>query len=228
VITTALREATIVTRRNSIMLKTQNLRSQFSKLSVLVLGDHCLDRDCIGTYSGFAREKEGLPIFRIDRVNYKPGGAGYLASSFAVLGIETIAAGVWGDREDSNRLILEEKLNASRIDTSGMVEGARTPTFEKYYLPSGEHIWRADVVPEEIKRETEENMLKILQSLLEDIQFIVVTDYDETGKGVCTDRVLELVSDCNKTRFGASRERIMFVKGKVPRMMAEKCTTLSV
>ncbi|MBD3183242.1 hypothetical protein GF312_13180, partial [Candidatus Poribacteria bacterium] len=47
------------------MLNTIELSSKLSELSVLVVGDHCLDRDCIGRYSGFSREEESMPIFRI-------------------------------------------------------------------------------------------------------------------------------------------------------------------
>ncbi len=191
------------------MANIQDLKSQFSNLSVLVVGDHCLDRDCIGEYSGFSREKESMPIFRIDEVHYKPGGAGNLAANFAALGVKTGIAGVWGGSDDWSRLILKSGLDTRKIDTAGMVTGTRTPTFEKYFFASGHHVWRTDVVSEEIERETEESLLAIIEPLLENVQFIVVADYDETGRGVCTDRVLELISGCDKTKFGTSRERIL-------------------
>ena len=191
------------------MLDIQVLRPQFSKLSVLVVGDHYLDRDCIGEYSGLSREEEKMPIFRINRVDYKPGGAGNLAANFAALGIKTTIAGVWGDSGDWNRSILERELNIRKVDVSGMVTGARTPTFEKYYFPSGKHIWRTDVVSQEMKKDTEESLSETIEPLLEGIQFVVVADYDETGKGVCTGKILELISSCDKTKFGTSRERIM-------------------
>jgi D-beta-D-heptose 7-phosphate kinase/D-beta-D-heptose 1-phosphate adenosyltransferase len=191
------------------MINARDLSSRFSELSVLVVGDHCLDRDCIGRYSGYSREKESMPIFRIDEVNYKPGGAGNLASNFAALGIKTTAAGVWGDSSDWNRLVLEESFRIRGIDDSGMVTGARTPTFEKYYFPSGHHIWRTDVVSEEINQRTQNALLGTIESLLEDVDFVVVADYDETGRGVSTDNALKLISGCSKTKFGTSRERII-------------------
>jgi rfaE bifunctional protein kinase chain/domain len=180
----------------------------FSGLSVLVIGDHCLDRDCIGEYSGFSREKESLPIFRIKKVDYKPGGAGNLAANFAALGVKTKIAGVWGNDGDWDRVILENRLKNADIDTSGMVTGARTPTFEKYYFPSGKHMWRTDVVSEDLSEKAEANLLKALESSLKDVQFVVVADYDETGKGVCTPKILEMISSCGITKFGTSRERI--------------------
>lgn len=195
------------------MLDIQDLNSKFPELSVLVVGDHCLDRDCIGEYSGFSREKESLPIFRISKVEYKPGGAGNLAANFAALGVKTRIAGVWGDSSDWDRLILERGLSIRKIDTAGMVTGARTPTFEKYFFASGHHTWRTDVVSEEIRAEVEKDLLTAIEPLLEDTQFIVVADYDETGKGVCTNRILRLISDCNRTKFGTSRERIRRYKG---------------
>ena len=87
------------------MLNIQDFRSRVSELSVLVVGDYYLDRDCVGEYLGYSREKESLPIFRISQVDYKPGGAGNLASNFAALGVRTKIAGVWGDSEDWNRVM---------------------------------------------------------------------------------------------------------------------------
>ncbi len=190
-------------------LNIESMTAQLSDLSVLVLGDHCLDRNCIGSYSGFSWEIEHLPIFRIVEVDYRPGGAANLAYNFAALGVRTSVMGVWGNRTDWHRLILEEKLNACRINTAGMVEGARTPTFEKYYLSSGVNIWRADIVSACIDHEAEENMLLVLESLLDDVDFVVVSDYDETGKGVCTAKVIKTVSSHNLASFGTSRERIL-------------------
>ena len=98
------------------MLDTQELESRFSELSVLVVGDHCLDRDCIGGYSGFSREKESMPIFRISKLDYKPGGAGNLAANFAALGVNTTIAGAWGGDSDWNRIILEKAMNMRNIN----------------------------------------------------------------------------------------------------------------
>ena len=75
-----------------------------------------------------------MPIFRISKLDYKPGGAGNLAANFAALGVNTMIAGVWGGDSDWNSIILEKAMNMRNIDCSGMVTGARTPTFEKYFF----------------------------------------------------------------------------------------------
>ena len=85
----------------------KELQDKYSKLSVLVCGDMCLDKDFIGGYSGFSREVEQLPIFRTEIEKYNPGGGGNLSVCFSALGVKTIIAGIWGDDDDVNRYILE-------------------------------------------------------------------------------------------------------------------------
>ena len=49
-----------------------DLRRRFEQKRVLVIGDHCLDRNGVGSYRGYSRERESLPIFSIGRETYNP------------------------------------------------------------------------------------------------------------------------------------------------------------
>jgi len=192
------------------MMDFELLEEQFSKLSVLVIGDQCLDRTGIGKWEGYSREDEELPIFRNDRILYGPGGAGNLAANFAALGLDTTVAGIWGDDSDPHRRILEEEFKKRKINPLGMVVGSRTPTFEKFYFESGIHVIRLDGTAAKICPAIEREFCKRLQGMLlpGNYDFIAVADYDETNKGVCSYKVLEIVNNCNiLSKYGTSRAR---------------------
>ena len=70
--------------------------SMFRELSVLVVADICLERDCIvkeGTES--CEEIEGTAQ-DIVYERWHPGGGGNLAANFAALGAKTTVVGTWG------------------------------------------------------------------------------------------------------------------------------------
>lgn len=179
----------------------------------LVVGDQYLDRNAIGGYRGYSREVESLPIFKIVTERYGPGGAGNLLSNFGKLNVPAIAVGVWGDTTDRHRVILEESFRASGVDVSGMVAGARTPTFEKFYYPSTHHVLRLDVDTEEIAEATRQELTQKVIMLSPTVDFVVAADYDQHGKGVCCDAVLSAIAAVEKPRFGTSRSRISAFHG---------------
>lgn len=191
------------------------LKKKLAAKTVLVYGDHYLDRQGVGSWQGFSREEEELPIFRIHSEFYNPGGAGNLACNFQSLGVTTKVAGIWGTACDWNRKILEYEFHTRGIDTSGMTAGGKTPKFEKCYFQSGAHIIRMDVDPEELNPTVTHQCCTKLRQLFDENEFdlLAVADYDETKKGVCFPRALELLSTCKKPKFATSRLRISQLKG---------------
>ncbi|HGJ66154.1 TPA: hypothetical protein ENS27_12350 [bacterium] len=185
------------------------LREKFSKLSVLVCGDMCLDKDFIGGYSGYSREKEQLPIFRTEIEKYNPGGGGNLSVCFSALGVKTTIAGFWGDDNDINRYILESCFRKRNIDTSGMVIGSRTPTFGKVYQHNGTHIYRIDLVSDPVTEKEIDLLVDKVKNLINSVNFIACADYEEANDfGVCTKNVLDIIVDSPLPKFGTSRARI--------------------
>jgi bifunctional ADP-heptose synthase (sugar kinase/adenylyltransferase) len=187
----------------------KELQDRFSRLSVLVCGDMCLDKDLIGGYSGFSREVEQLPIFRTEIEKYNPGGGGNLSVCFSSLGVTTIIAGMWGDEEDYNRYILEQSFRRRNIDTRGMVKGSRTPTYGKIYLRNGVHIYRFDLVSEAIPESALNELAGKIKDIIPLVDFIACADYEEANDyGVCSEKVLEVVTKSEMPKFGTSRARI--------------------
>lgn len=187
----------------------RELQDKYSKLSVLVCGDMCLDKDFIGGYSGFSREVEQLPIFRTEIEKYSPGGGGNLAVCFSALGVRTVITGIWGDKDDVNRYILESSFHKKNIDTSGMIEGSRTPTFGKIYLRNGIHVYRIDLISEPITKSLADQLAEKVKAIIDSVDFIACADYEEVNKyGVCSEKVIDVIRQNVRPRFATSRNNI--------------------
>lgn len=191
----------------------RELAQSFIQKKGLVIGDQYLDRNGIGVYRGYSREVESLPIFKIATEKYGPGGAGNLLANFGELNVPVTAIGVWGDSTDIHRIILEALFRASGVDISGMVVGTRTPTFEKFFYPSTNHIIRLDVDTEEIAETTRQELVQKVVLYSQSADFVVAADYDEHGKGVCCNAVLSAIAASEKPKFGTSRSRIDSLHG---------------
>lgn len=191
----------------------KELEQSFTQKRGLVIGDQYLDRNAIGGYRGYSREVESLPIFKVGTERYGPGGAGNLLSNFGALNVPVTAIGVWGDTTDRHRVILEGSFRESGVDVSGMVVGARTPTFEKFYYPSTHHVLRLDVDTEDIAETTRLELVQKVEMFSQSVDFVVAADYDEDGKGVCCDAVLSAIAVVERPKFGTSRSRISALHG---------------
>lgn len=190
-------------------MDSSELKEKFSKLSVLVVGDICLDQDFIGGYSGYSREVEQLPIFRAEKVKYSPGGGGNLAVCFAALGVQTAVAGYWGNSHDINRQLLEKELKANGIMTMGMWYDGRTPVFIKYYFHNNQHVYRADLISEPVQQFKSEKLAEKVAGLASAFQFVACADYEEVNDfGVCSPEVIEAVRQNAKMKFATSRKHM--------------------
>jgi len=211
------------TRLDPSPIDFEKLRHKFSSIHGLTIGDQTLDRNCSGQYEGYSREKESLPIFRVAHEVFGPGGAGNLAANYSTLGIGTSVAGVWGYPTDPHRRLLEMRFDELGIDATGMVEGASTPTFEKYYFPNGMHVIRVDVASGDLADSTRRQLIERVSHFLSiDLDFVAVADYDDTGKGVCSQQVLEAVASSALVQFGTSRQGIRSFVGFDTLMINEK------
>jgi rfaE bifunctional protein kinase chain/domain len=195
-------------------MNSNELREKYSKLSVLVCGDMCLDKDFIGGYSGYSREIEHLPIFRTEIEKYNPGGGGNLSVCFSALGVKTTIAGFWGGDDDINRYILEKSFKKRNIDTSGMVIGSRTPTFGKLYLKNGMHIYRIDLTSDPVSEEMTHKLVDKITKIIPSVDFVAYADYEEASEfGVCSEEAVNAARNCDLPKFGTSRARIKRFKG---------------
>jgi len=192
----------------------QNLKEKLSKLSVLVFGDMYLDKDCIGEFSGISREDQHLPILKIHKEKYQPGGGGNLASCFAALGVKTTVVGLWSNKNDINRQIIEQSFKNKGIDTSYMVQPGKTLVFGKFYTTNGNHVFRYDTVAEGMTDEAENSLIKNLKQASLKANFLACADYDESGtRDMVCEKTLQPIKETKLPIFATGRKAMDKFKG---------------
>jgi rfaE bifunctional protein kinase chain/domain len=161
---------------------------QLPKMSVLVVGDICLDRWC--TYDPATAEpsrETGLPRVGVVSTEVTPGAGGTVANNLRALGVERVAvAGVVGD--DGFGWELVDALNRRGISAELCVKSRSISTFtytKLINLETGvEDLPRIDFIntralPGEIESQVHDN----LQLFARAFDIIMVSDQAETDEG---------------------------------------------
>lgn len=196
------------------MCASKDLVQRYSDLSVLVVGDICLDIDAIGHYAGFSREVESLPIFGVEQLTYSPGGAGNLAVNLSALGVRTMCVGMWGREWDIHRSVLEQALRDARVNVDAMVNvPQRTHVFGHYYDRTGRTVIRVDHLTDPLLSQYSTLVRQAISDVAREVDFIVVADYDEQDGGVVDKAVLDTILNVGVPTFGTSRINIVDFAG---------------
>jgi rfaE bifunctional protein kinase chain/domain len=164
-------------------------------LSVLVVGDICLDRWCSydPTLSEASRET-GIPRLAVVSVETTPGAAGTVASNLAALGVGRVtvlgAVGV-----DGHAFELTEALQRRNIDSYHLVREPKIPTFtytKLINLKTGkEDQPRVDyILARRLPAEVESTVLARFRQLAPGADVIIVSDQAETDEGGVVTRSL--------------------------------------
>src|SRR5579864_6437880 len=109
----------------------QNQLPDFSKASVLVIGDVMLDRYWFGDAARISPEAP-VPVVKIKQQDERPGGAGNVALNVAALGASVTLIGLTGD--DAAAALLREQLSAAKVN------------HDIYRLPSTQTITKLRVI----------------------------------------------------------------------------------
>lgn len=152
----------------------------FSKSSVLVIGDIMLDVYYFGEVSRISPEAP-VPIVRILNRKNTLGGAGNTVKNIVGLGAKSYLVGTVG--RDNNKNILNNLLDD--LNVNAMLIEIDAPTITKTRIISAnQQILRLDF--EEIKKINNNIVMKIKNNserFIRKVQTIVISDY---GKGMCT------------------------------------------
>lgn len=188
-------------------------------LSVLVVGDICLDRWC--TYDPATAEpssETGIPRFGVVQTEVTPGAGGTVANNLSALGAGSVAvAGVIGD--DGFGFELRRALEARGVETSFLVVEPALQTFTYTKLLNRgtqlEDQPRIDFInTQPMPERAERKILSNLESAVSRFDVVLVSDQAETeAGGVVTPRVREWLSRIalafpHKVVFVDSRKRI--------------------
>lgn len=183
-------------------------------LRIGVAGDFCLDRYGMAEMSGQSRET-GNRIVRIKDHFFSPGGAANISWNVAELGAHCAALALLG--EDAFGVTLRDVLRHKHVDTENIVfdPARQTASFEKIRVSDGtatrEVRW--DVVNRRpVSAEAEARFVRAIEAAAEQLDCLIVADYDEAGSGVLTPAVVECLNRIGRTGhvrvLGTSRLRI--------------------
>jgi len=162
------------------------LLTQPRRPRVLVLGDVMLDRYLWGDVDRISPEAP-VPVLRIARQEYRPGGAGSVAAMLRGLEADVVLAGVTGEDEEAR--IVRRLLKDLRINAAGLLKAAdRVTTLRERFLGQthGRHpqlMLRVD--REETRPIDAASANRLLESVWRHLDRIDLVLLSDDGKGVC-------------------------------------------
>ncbi len=160
--------------------------------TALVIGDLMLDRYLIGEVDRISPEAP-VPIVLLKQQNERAGGAANVAANLALLGINTIMAGVIGDDAEGRTLL--QMLKNLHINGDAVVTSDQRPTVTKTRILGGhQQMMRLDMESRAAFTETETSTLlkRITQVLGQNPEVVILSDY---AKGVLSEELCRAVID---------------------------------
>src|SRR3989344_3197840 len=159
----------------------------FPKKSVLVVGDLMLDKHIYGSVSRISPEAP-VPVLKVERESYNPGGAANLANNLAALGAKIYLAGVVG--QDNAQKILFNLLENNKIDTSCIIRSSKQ-TPQKIRGVSHQHLFRIDYEDtSKISIEDEEKLFYAIKEKINEVDAVILSDY---AKGTLTETIVKKI-----------------------------------
>lgn len=117
--------------------------SAFTGKRILIIGDVMLDEFVWGDVHRISPEAP-VPVVRVARRTYAPGGAGNVASNIVGLGGRAVLGGVVGDDPQGQRL--RQRLVEEQVGVEGLLVDTERPTITKTrILARGQQVVRIDV-----------------------------------------------------------------------------------
>ncbi len=164
----------------------------FSKASVLVIGDVMLDRYFFGDAARISPEAP-VPIVNVKESDERPGGAANVALNIATLGARVAIIGITG--KDEAAQILSEQLTAAQIKL-GLHRSAESTTITKQRIISRhQQLIRLDF-EDSFSEVDHHSLIAAYREHLAAVDVVVLSDY---GKGTLADpqRFIHLAREAN-------------------------------
>jgi len=168
-----------------------SISKQFSETKVLVVGDLMLDRFWWGDVTRISPEAP-VPVVRLKRDTYAPGGAANVAANVVGLGAEAFVVGYVGNDAESE--LLRQAFQISGISADHLITGTAYPTAVKTrIIAHSQQVVRVDKEPYEgLGDGHEDESIAALEALLPMAGSVVISDY---GKGFLTDGIIRFIID---------------------------------
>lgn len=161
---------------------------------MIVAGEIMLDVYYKGSVKRISPEAP-VPVFLKQNMVYRPGGAANAAVNLAVNQMEVCILSITG--RDENSLRLKTLLEQAGIQTDGLVETDRPVCTKTRLLAAGsQQVLRIDEEDDScIDEDTQEKLLKILKSKINDTDLVILSDY---MKGMLTEQFVRKIISAAK------------------------------
>ncbi len=163
-----------------------SLAARFLGCPVAIIGDVMLDHFLIGRADRISPEAP-VPIVRLEREEFRLGGAGNVAANIASLGGVPKLAGVVGHDEAANRL--KAALRDAGLADTAVVTDPRRSTTEKLRAVTERHLQVARIDRESTSPISGDGLQALLAAVvsLSPARAVVLSDY---AKGVITEGIV--------------------------------------
>ncbi|MBC8510362.1 MAG: D-glycero-beta-D-manno-heptose-7-phosphate kinase [Cryomorphaceae bacterium] len=161
----------------------------FNNKKVLIVGDSMIDAYMWGEVNRMSPEAP-VPVVEVKKHENRLGGAANVALNLKALGANPILCSVIGAGERG--VLFEKLMKESNLSTEGILStNKRKTTIKTRVIAENKHQLRIDE-EETSPIEQVEEFLKLTISLINDIDVIILQDYN---KGVLTPEIIERVID---------------------------------
>ena len=176
------------THQNTMLIKQHALLTSVEKLngiSVAIIGDVMLDEYIFGSVERISPEAP-VPIVRIEKEEYRLGGAGNVAKNIAALGGDPKLFGFMGQDHGGQRL--KEILRENGIEDRCIQECDRPTTRKTRVIAQQQQIVRID--RESTCIPSSDGLLTVLDGVEKAMEMCAVLIVSDYGKGLISTHVM--------------------------------------
>ncbi|MDP8227836.1 MAG: D-glycero-beta-D-manno-heptose-7-phosphate kinase [Candidatus Electryoneaceae bacterium] len=175
--------------------RVDQILEAMNEVKIAVVGDLMLDRYMWGEAHRISPEAP-VPIVTMEGESSNLGGAANVAANVGSLGADVTLFGVVGD--DPTGRELRNLVVQSSFNDDGIITDSSRPTSSKTrVIAHSQHIVRIDrESTDKIGEELERKLLDRFQSVLNDIDAVILQDYN---KGLLTPAIIQgIIAECRR------------------------------
>lgn len=176
--------------------RASKLISQFSDVSIAIIGDIILDKYIWGEVERISPEAP-VPVVEVKKETVSLGGASNVANNISSLDAKAYMIGIIGNDESGKTV---ESLLISKNIEPLLVKTKERPTIEKTrVIAVSQQLLRIDREDKsKISTDIENKIIDQIDKIKNKVNAFIVSDY---GKGVVTQKIMEKIRESGKMVF---------------------------
>ena len=165
----------------------KSIIANFTGKTILVIGDIMIDEYIWGEVERISPEAP-VPVVRVTKESWVPGGAANVANNICALGGRAIITGLIG--VDLPGMRLRKLLQRSKIDTRGIMVDRSRPTVTKSRVLAGhQQVIRIDRENDDpIRGRERARLLRFVRAVAGEVDGMIIEDY---AKGVISQELVD-------------------------------------